>query len=359
MPNKDMNDILLKDKLNTLLCDLPPICSNYFTARISLSPRTKVDYAYKFQYFFVYLHTSNPYFKKKEIKEVTAEDLDLLTPEDIDEFSAWLNAHRDFDNIEKNTQKNSIHTNNINSIKHYLSCLNTFFAFMHKRGYISSNPIALVERGPKRKKKAEIIRLYDNEKQQFMETVINGNGLSNRQMIYHEKNKIRDKAIYQLFLDTGLRISELQGINLEDVNYFEHYVYVARKGEKYNTVYFSDYTQAYILDYLAIRQQYYPTDDERALFLSQKGTRIAIRTIQAMTKKYSSVSIPGKATKITPHKFRATYATDLLNVTGNLELTSQQLGHESVQTTLLYAETDRETRKAVRNILYSPKNMPK
>ena len=352
MPIKEQNDKKQRQKLSELLNQLPKFCAGYFTGRISLSPNTQVNYAYKLKYFFHYLQKCPACAGYKQITEIPITILNALTADDIDGFISWLIAHDDCEHSEENTKKDGFHSNKISSIKNYLSCLNSFFSFYYKRGHITVNPVALVDNA-KLPKKAEIIRFSSDEKQAFMFAVTKGIGLTDRQMCFHKKNMLRDTAIFQMLLDTGLRISELQGINIEDINLKECFVYVARKGNKFQTVYFSDFTKKCIQDYLDVRKSLYEaSDDEQAMFLSCHGTRISVRTLQSMTKKYTKCSVPSKAAVFSPHKLRATYATDLLNATGNLELVSTQLGHESVQTTLLYAETEIQTRKAVRNILY-------
>ena len=350
MPYKEESNMILRAKLEILEHELPPICKEFFNAKASLVPSTAYAYAHKLLYFFMFLQDTNPYFKNKEIPSVTHTDLAMLKVTDFEEFIRWLKYHKDEEHVEKNTKKNGIHTCSVNTVRSYIACLNTFYNFLVKRGYAKENPIKDLEL-PKKETKEEVVRLYSHEKQALMNTITTGAGLEGKQLIFHEKNKIRDTAIFQLFLDTGLRIAELQGINVEDINFFEHYVYCARKRVNDAEVFFSDYTEKCLLDYLEIRDSYYPIDGENALFLSCKGTRISIRTLQTMTKKYSRAAITDKK-NITPHRLRATFATDLLNVTDNMEIVRSRMGHQSIQTTSLYVDTNKEQSRATRNMLY-------
>ena len=178
-----------------------------------------------------------------------------------------------------------------------------------------------------------------------------GTGLNPKQQLYHEKNRARDYAILTLFLDTGLRVSELVGINISDLNFERHAVSVIRKGGNQQYIYFSDQTEQILRDYLDVRHMYRPVDDEDALFLSKLGKRLSAKSIQVMVKKYATSALPDKMDKITPHKLRSTFATDMFQATGDIKLVSEQLGYTNFNTTTIYAEHDEDRRMEARNFL--------
>lgn len=149
----------------------------------------------------------------------------------------------------------------------------------------------------------------------------------------------RDFAIITLFLNCGLRLSELVNINMKDMK--ENVLTVTGKGNKERTVYLNKACQDAIREYIAVR----PKDglkDREALFISNRGTRMGRRTVEMMVKKYlEQAGIDSK--KYSPHKLRHTAAT-LMHKYGGVDIRSLQqvLGHESISTTEIYTHIDDE-----------------
>lgn len=328
-------------KLNELLSSLPDFCRTYFIGRENrLSQVTAVSYAYNLTKFFEYLHANNSYFSAKDIQSIKLDDMAKLTSEDIEEFLHWMRYHETDGKTFNNKQS---------TLEHYLSSISELYSYYIKRGHLSTNPVDAIDRTVRKKKK--IIRLENNEKTIFTDAVKYGTGLSPRQQKFHEKNKQRDLAIVTVFLNTGIRVSELVGINIPDINFDNHSISIIRKGGNQQYVYFSDKTETVLQEYLTVRHLYHPMDTENALFLSKTGERISIRSVQKLVKKYAQSSLPGKTDAITPHKLRSTFATDMLRATNDIELVSEQLGHANLQTTRIYADYDENKRSDARNIL--------
>lgn len=341
MNYKEETQLKYKKIVDRLCQDLPPFCKTFFIGKSRLSEVTAGSYAYNFSIFFNYLHDNNSYFREKPVTKITLSDLELLTTDDIEEFLHWLRYHTD---ESGRVYKNSSHT-----IEHYCSALSSLWDFNIKRKHLVYNPVSAVERAKKNLKKP--IYLEDDEKDRFMAAVSYGTGLTKHQQAFHEKNMLRDTAIFTLFLDTGMRISELVGINVKDLNFEKHYATIIRKGGGQRDIYFSDHTQEVLTDYLAVREQYHPEDGENALFLNKSGKRLSERSIQLMVKKYINVSNPERTDVMTPHKLRATFATNILKKTGDIELASELLDHRNLQTTKIYAQYDAKKRESVRNLL--------
>lgn len=345
MNYKEETQLKYKQTVDRLCKTLPPFCKTFFNGKYRLSEVTAGSYAYNFDIFFRYLHTNNSYFGKKAISQYTLSDLELLTTDDIEEFLHWMRYHVD--------ENGRVCQNTRNTLEHYCSALSSLWDFNTKRGHLKFNPVAAIER-EKRKDKKPII-LEDDEKTDFMNAVTHGTGLTKHQQAFHEKNVLRDTAIFTLFLDTGMRISELVGINVKDLNFNKHYASIIRKGGGQRDIYFSDDTQEKLIDYLAVREQYRPADGENAFFLNKDGKRLSARSIQLMVKKYIGASNPERMDVITPHKLRATFATDILKETGDIELASELLDHRNLQTTKIYAQYDAKKRESVRNLLQEKK----
>lgn len=149
----------------------------------------------------------------------------------------------------------------------------------------------------------------------------------------------RDFCIITLFLNCGLRLSELVSINIKDIK--EDVLTVIGKGDKERSIYLNKACQDAIKEYIAVR----PKDslkDREALFISERGTRIGRRTVEIMVKKYiEEAGLDPK--KYSPHKLRHTAAT-LMHKYGGVDIRSLQqiLGHESISTTEIYTHVDSE-----------------
>ena len=329
-------------KLDAILKELPDFCRTYFIGRENrLSEVTAVSYAYNLQMFFAYLHENNSYFGSREIRTYRLDDLEKLDSGDIEEFLHWMRYHTGKDGRECH--------NSEMTIQHYISAISALYKYFVKRDLLPRNPVDAIDRAKRVKKK--VIRLEGDEKSDFRKVVDSGEGLTGRQAVFHEKNRERDMAIYEVFLTTGMRISELVGINLTDVDLKAHTIGITRKGSNFQLIYISDRCTELLSQYLAVRGKYRPDRDEPALFLSNRGKRISVRSVELMTKKYVSVALPQKTDRITPHKLRSTYATDMLRRTGDLELVSELLGHSNIATTQIYARYDDRKHEDMRNVI--------
>ena len=207
---------------------------------------------------------------------------------------------------------------------------------------IENNVAALVDT-PKLHEKA-IIRLDVNEVADLLDTVEQGSGLSDNQKKFHEHTSVRDTAILTLFLGTGIRISELVGIDLKDIDFEQNQFVVTRKGGNQDRLAFGPEVREALIAYLDERQEVTPLPGhENALFLSLQKKRITARAVENLVKKYAKVSTPLK--KITPHKLRSTYGTILYQESGDIYLVADVLGHKDVNTTRKHYAAISEDRK--------------
>lgn len=340
------------EKTLQLLNDvLPDFCRIYYNEReIRLSPKTQYDYACKMKIFLEYLHNNNSYFAKKTIKEITIDDMAKLTQEDFTEFVSWLLKQNAVRSSEKIKRKNSKST-----AENYLASLSSYMAFLAKKKFIPQNPLYGIDR--EKKKTKPIIYLREDDRTDFVNTVNTGTGLSNRQKAAWERNNLRDTCMMMILLDTGIRVSELVGLDIYDVDLKHFKLSVQRKGDKPDNVYYSDTVADILIEYLALRKQLYqPADDEYALFLvgigKYKGTRISVRSVELMVKKFARAAGVSDWHKITPHKLRSTYAMAMLKATGNQAIVQEQLGHENVATTALYSRGTEEDKIENRNNIF-------
>ena len=178
-----------------------------------------------------------------------------------------------------------------------------------------------------------------------------GNKLTKQQEHFPDITKVRDLAIVTLLLGTGIRVSECVGLDLNDVDFKNHGIRITRKGGNQVVVYFGDEVESALLSYLQERSAVIPlSGHENALFLSIQKRRITVKSVERLVKKYAGLVTQVK--KITPHKLRSTYGTQLYKQTGDIYLVADVLGHSDVNTTKKhYAAMEDERRRMARNMV--------
>ena len=327
-------------KLNKLEKELPDFCSEFF---LGIEPRTSVltrlNYAYDLKIFFEY--ASQNIFNK-DIKQITLDDLNDINQTDLERYLAHLSYYKD--------AQGKIHTNKEHSRARRLASIRAMFKYFFNKDKLKSNVAAKIT-FPKIREK-EIIRLEANEVAEILDQSETGDELSAHQRHFHSKTKYRDLAILTLFLGTGIRISELVGLNIEDIDFNSNAFTIVRKGGNATILYFSDEVANALKQYLEQRLNLPDVpESERALFLSIQNKRISVRAVQNLVTKYARIVSPLK--KITPHKLRSTFGTELYRATGDIYVVADILGHSDVNTTKKhYADIDTEIRKnAVRKVV--------
>ena len=332
-------------KLREIITTLPPFCKQFFKGVDNIyGSRTKIAYAYDLRIFFDFLHQNHPYGKKMDILEYPLEILDKVKREDIEDYMEYLSLYsKETDDFESDI------TNEERGKSRKLASLRSFYNYFFRNEMIQTNPASLVPM-PKLHKK-EIIRLEPNEVAQLLDQVEAGTKLTEKQSAYHAKTKVRDLALLTLLLGTGIRVSECVGLNIYDVDFDNMGIRIRRKGGYEDIVYFGEEVEKALSDYLDKREHIIPVSGhEDALFLSMQNKRLTVRSVENLVKKYSSLVTNLK--KITPHKLRSTYGTNLYQETGDIYLVADVLGHKDVNTTRKHyaAMQDYNKRKAAKTI---------
>lgn len=326
-------DLKNTKQIKELLKELPVFASDFFRAmEIKKATNTRRNYAYDLSTFFYFLRTQNPYFRDKDIHTLPVSILDDIQPVDIEEYLSFLTYY------EKDGQ---LHRNHEEGKARKLAALNTFFGYYHKKGMIEKNAPSAVD--VPRVKEKNIIRLDANEVALLIDQVESGEKLSKAQKRWHEKTRARDLAIIVTLLGTGVRVTELVGLDLGDLDFDNGAMRVIRKGGNEDIVYFGEETEEMLRNYLEERLTMKPEPGhENALFISQNNTRITVRSVERLVKKYASTAT---AKRITPHKLRSTYGTALYQETGDIYLVADVLGHKNVNTTRKHYAAMKEERK--------------
>ena len=324
------------------LRELPDVCFDFINAiDATTQPLTRYAYVSDLKLFFGFLTQELPKFADKSPETLDISDLNKVTSRDIYMYLDFLGLYVK-DDVEFSNQE-------LGKMRK-LSSLRSFYKFLYKNGYIDSDPAALVDM-PKRHQKP-IIRLEIDEVARMLDLVESGEMQSERQKKYNEHTRTRDLAILTLFLGTGIRVSELVGINIDDLDFSINGFLVTRKGGNQAILYFPDEVAQVLRDYLKLREQMTPAPGhEDALFLSLQNKRISVRAVQMMVKKYATLAAPLKK-HLSPHKLRSTFGTNLYHETGDIYLVADVLGHSDVNTTRRHyaAMSDDRRRMAARKV---------
>ncbi len=335
--------------LRQLIKGLPPFCAQFFRGiEPRTSSRTRIAYAYDLKVFFEFLIRELPAFRDMQVTDIRLEQLDELHAADLEEFMEYLKY--------RFNDRNQEVINKERGIMRKISTLKSFYHYFYRQEELKNNPAALIQM-PKLHEK-EIIRLDIDEVALLLDEVEQGDRLTPKQKAYHAKTKIRDLAILTLLLGTGIRVSECVGLNLQDVDFKNGGIRIHRKGGKEVTVYFGSEVEDALLDYLDQRKEIIPeSGHEDALFLSLQNKRLSVRSVENLVKKYARIVTPLK--KITPHKLRSTYGTNLYRETGDIYLVADVLGHSDVNTTKKhYAALEDERRRSARNAVRLREEIP-
>lgn len=346
MPDYKYNeqvDIENIKKLRTMLSELPAFFKDFFRGiEPRTQSRTQIAYAYDIKIFLQFLLEENPSIKKsyKSLTEIPISVLESLTVTDIEEYMEYL-KYRDTDGKKISNKENAI--------KRKISTLKSVFKYFYRTEKLRENIMERVQL-PKLHSK-EIIRLDIDEVAMMIDEAERGEGLSDRQRAYHGKTKIRDVALLSLLLGTGIRVSECVGLDISDVDFKNNGILIHRKGGKEVTIYFSDEVKEALQNYYDERVLILEeSGHEGAFFLSMQNKRLSVRSVENLVKKYAKIISPLK--KITPHKLRSTYGTNLYKETGDIYLVADVLGHSDVNTTKKhYAAIEDDRRRSARNVV--------
>lgn len=224
--------------------------------------------------------------------------LDYITTDDLRNY---LGNYRSDRLISKTTADN---------IRRILS---SFFSWLEDEDYIIKNPVRRI----KKIKKGRVVK-----------DVLSDEHL---ELLRDNCDDIRDLAILELLISTGIRVGELVNLNIDDVNFNERECVVFGKGESEREVYFDAKTKIHLMNYLRTRN-----DNNPALFVSLKKpyTRLGISGVERRLRELGQKS---KITKVHPHKFRRTLATNAIDKGMPIEQVQRLLGHVQIDTTMQYA----------------------
>jgi integrase/recombinase XerC len=212
--------------------------------------------------------------------------------------------------------------NKKSTVARKLAAIRSFFQFCIKKKWLEDNPAKVVAT-PKQEKHVPSF-LSEDEMAQFLDLPQTTQPLD-----------LRDKAALELLYATGMRVSELTGLNLDDLNFSERLIRVRGKGKKERLIPFGRKAEDSLAFYIRSRPQINKGDIEaKALFLNYRGERLSSRSIERIVDKY--IRLTALRRKISPHSLRHSFASHLLSRGADLRVIQELLGHESLATTQKY-----------------------
>lgn len=352
---------LIKQKDRALLLEkveaMPWFVEKFVTYKLpDLSPSSLLEYVRDFETFFHWLIREG-WSDAKEVSAIPLIDLEKLHMDTIDSFKLYL-ASDDMRLNSRTTITRKLSA--LRSLFHYLSQIaeDEHFYPLLKRNVMAKVSIKRTNKTKDTAARLEGKLLQDEEIDEFLHFVEQDYGAviaDNKQALYsYTLNRVRDACIISLILHSGLRVSEVMGLNVDDVDLKKRTVQTVRKGAHddafKSVVYFRQEAMPILQQYLAQRdQQYKAPKREKALFLAiangkTEGARMTKRAIQEMVIKYAKRF--GKP-YLSVHKLRHSFATDYY-LRNDLYKTQEQLGHASPETTQIYAHlTDKTMAKAI------------
>lgn len=321
-----------------------------------LSPSSLLEYVRDYETFFSWLQAEG-LTSSATMSAIPIEDLEKLHMDSVDNFRMFLATRKEQSNVKTTINRK---LSSLRSLFHYLSQIaedENFYPLL-KRNVMAKVSVKRSQKPKDTAAKLEGKLLQEQEIHEFIQYIRHDYGTdvaANKQASYaHELNKIRDCCIVSLILNSGLRVSELVNLNLDDLDLKRKLVHVYRKGKNDDTfktpVYFRQDAIADLEQYLAQREiRYKAPKREKALFLAiangrKEGSRMTKRAIQEMVIKYAKRF--GKPF-LSVHKLRHSFATDYY-LRNDLYKTQEQLGHASPETTQIYAHlTDKTMEEAI------------
>lgn len=330
--------ILTRDVLK----ELPEACGDFIQSiAFTTQPLTRYVYSGDLKLFCEYLVDEIPRYTDKTASTLTVDDFAAVTARDLRTYLQYLDFYIKDDQERSNSDYGKMRK---------LASLRSFYEYMFKNELIKTDVTKLVDM-PKIHEKP-ILRMEIDEVARMLDYVETGETQTERQKNYNKHTRTRDLAILSLFLGSGIRVSELVGLDLTDVDFSINSFLITRKGGGKAILYFSDEVAAPLKAYIALRNEMSPAPgSENALFLSLQNKRISVRAVEVMVKKYATAAAPLKK-RLSPHKLRSTFGTNLYHETGDIYLVADVLGHKDVNTTKRHyaAMTDERRRLAAKKV---------
>lgn len=350
--------IKLEKEKERRLRELPDFIADFIVGMdAEKSIRTQIALAKDYTVFLEYLLTLPDFSNKTSISEFTIEDMNKLKERNIRDFLNYLTSYKKTFLKKNNKEYTQVFTNDQKGKARKLASLHSLWDWLIREEYVIKDITKKIEIKLTETKQIKN-KLEAEDIDRFTETIINDvNVETQRGLKFHDRVKFRDLTMLLLLAFTGIRISELVQLDINDISIKDGAMIVIRKGGNQDKIYIPDEILSTLAKYIEKRKQVTNIEAEYkdALFLSSQKKRIDPRTVRYMINKYKKRA--GIDIKVTPHTFRRSFAMKMYNLTGDIQLTADYLGHTTTETTRkFYAEPDEERkRKIMKEFRYSEK----
>ncbi len=336
--NVVLNEHDLVSRCEALEKQLPSFLRGFFAyLRGNVLPRTRLSYLRDIRFFCQYLIEQTDLTSAKNISDIKLTDFNKIKATDVNLFMDYCRRYT----VEKDDSI-VVYENGNKTLARKKSSLSVMFKQLYRDELMKTNitdgfdPIRVPKAGER-----EIKALQDDEVMVMLDAVSTGEHLTDKERQYWKKTKRRDKAILVLFLTYGLRLFELQQLNVSSFNFSRGEFKIYRKRDKEAVMPLNESVTQVITDYLENERADDSILDEThkdALFLSLQGKRMTERQIRQLVKKYTSIGMAtSRKAGYSPHKLRATAATSLIGRGNSIFDVQALMDHEQVTTTQLYA----------------------
>ena len=317
---------------------LPRFLRGFFAyLKGNVLPMTRLSYLNDIRFFCRYLIDETNLTDASEISDIKLEEFNRSKAVDVNVFIDYCRKYT----VEKDSEI-LIYENGSKTLARKKSSLSVMFKQLYRDELIDKNitdgfdPIKV----PKASER-EIKALQDDEVMIMLDAVSTGSHLTPKERQYWEKTRKRDKAILMLFLTYGLRLFELQQLNVSSFNFSRGEFRIYRKRDKEVMMPLNVSVTEVLTDYIDNERAHDDKLEEihrDALFLSLQGKRMTERQIRELVKKYTSIGMStSRDSGYSPHKLRATAATSLIGRGNSIFDVQALMDHEQVTTTQLYA----------------------
>ena len=330
---KNLNEIKKYQK------KLPSFCQNFFLDKeTTSSTSTRLAMAIDLSVFFDFIKKYK--FAGTKVENISYQQMSKIESDDISSFLSYISYY-------EHNGKNYKNSNNGKSRK--LASIRSLFKWLYRKNYVQSDVAAKIDTPKKHEK--PIVRLEADEVAKIINTTEDGSlEMSKRQAKYLQNTSKRDTAILTLFLSTGIRVSECVGLDLDDFDFDNNAFKITRKGGNQTILYFAEETKQALLDWLEVRQNSMLPEEETAMFTSLQKKRLTVRAVEYIVKKYAKFVNPLK--KISPHKLRSTFGTNLYRGTGDIYIVADVLGHKDINVTKRhYAAIAEDSKRTAASII--------
>jgi integrase/recombinase XerC len=349
MSNPSTYHQILRENFDRMTADLLSILPSEVTGFVNtryqkLAPRTRHAYVQDIYIFYCFLLQSDP--EHNQDTRLTAYNLDVLasvTTDQLLSYVSWLKEYQ----LDGKT-----HHNAESGIRRKLSSLSSYFRYLAAQGYVSGNPVLVFDINDLLRKANSLASPEKYKPNSSLDPCLlykaveldSNQDLTPQQKVFHPIIVKRDRLILHLLIDTGIQVSDLVSLDLDDISFEKFRIRLQRTGSESVYIYLNDYNADLLFDYLKNGRDYFRPDEasSNALLLSRRHKRITARAIEQLVSRYGKLAY-GEDVHITPAMLRKAFAEQVYAETRDLYLVTSALHRKSLYTGLdQKSEKDRQ-----------------